>query len=89
MRQLNTWYYVAGVYDAATGSSLHIYVNGNLDDGTCGATVPASQVDLLVERERRTSNRRLLLPRETIDELRIYNRALSASEIQALMTAPL
>ncbi|HET9666298.1 MAG TPA: PQQ-dependent sugar dehydrogenase, partial [Desertimonas sp.] len=44
VRSLNTWYYVAGVYDAAA-RSLHIYVNGALDDGVLIGTVPASQFD--------------------------------------------
>jgi hypothetical protein len=39
---LNTWYYVAGVYNA-TNQTLDIYVNGVLDNGTLVGTVPASQ----------------------------------------------
>ena len=30
--QLNTWYHVAGVYNAAT-QTLDVYLNGALDDG--------------------------------------------------------
>src|SRR3954447_7540575 len=44
VRALNTWYYVTGVYDAAA-RALHIYVNGQLDDGVLRGTVPASQFD--------------------------------------------
>ena len=44
VRQLNTWYHVAGVYDAAA-RTLNIYVNGVLDNGTLSGTVPASQFD--------------------------------------------
>src|SRR6185295_16552298 len=42
VRQLNTWYHVAGVYDA-TARTLNIYVNGVLDNGVLRGTVPASQ----------------------------------------------
>ncbi len=30
--QANTWYHVTGVYNAAA-SELHVYLNGQLDDG--------------------------------------------------------
>ena len=40
--QANTWYHVTGVYDAAT-SQLHVYLNGQLDDGTLVGTVTATQ----------------------------------------------
>ena len=36
--QANTWYHVTGVYNAAT-SELHVYLNGQLDDGTLLGTV--------------------------------------------------
>ena len=40
--QANTWYHVTGVYDAAT-SQLHVYLNGQLDDGTLLGTVTSSR----------------------------------------------
>ncbi len=82
-RVLNTWYYVAGVYDAAA-QALHIYVNGQLDDGTLRGTVPSSQSD---PAENVTIGRRNggFYFQGTIDELRVYNRALSQSEIQTDM----
>ena len=40
--QANTWYHVTGVYNAAT-SELHVYLNGQLDDGTLLGTVTATQ----------------------------------------------
>ena len=87
VRQLNTWYFVAGVYDAAN-KKLDIYVNGVLDDGALRGTIPPRS-----STRRRTSNigRRSggFYFRGTIDELRISRPALSTSEIQALMTAPL
>src|SRR2546430_13610435 len=40
VRQLDTWYHVAGVYDAAA-RTLSVYVNGVLDNGALVGTVPA------------------------------------------------
>ncbi len=40
-RSLGTWYYVTGVY-SASGQTLHMYVNGALDDSSLSGTVPAS-----------------------------------------------
>ena len=40
----NTWYHIAGVYDAAA-RTLNIYVNGVLDNGVLSGTVPATQTN--------------------------------------------
>jgi len=44
VRALNTWYHVAGVYDASA-RTLSTYVNGVLDNGSLRGTVAASQVN--------------------------------------------
>ena len=87
VRTLNTWYYVAGVYDAAA-RELHIYVNGQLDDGVLRGTVPASQADPSqnVNVGRRSGG---FYFQGRIDEVRVYNRALSQAEIQADMNQPI
>jgi hypothetical protein len=88
VRQLGTWYYVAGVYNAAT-KRLDIYVNGVLDNGTLRGTIPSKQYNNASEHVvigRRTGGYYF---QGTIDELRIYNRALSQAEIQADMAAPI
>ncbi|TME31075.1 MAG: DUF1929 domain-containing protein [Chloroflexi bacterium] len=88
VRQLGTWYYVAGVYNAAT-KGLDIYVNGVLDNGTLRGTIPTSQYNNAGEHVvigRRTGG--YYFP-GTIDELRLYNRALSQAEIQADMATPI
>jgi hypothetical protein len=41
---LNTWYFVAGAYNASA-RTLDIYVNGVLDNGVLRGTIPAAQVD--------------------------------------------
>ena len=83
---LGTWYHIAGVYDAAAGT-LSTYVNGALDNGTLRGTVPAAQIDQSVNVNigRRTGG---LYFNGLIDEVRIYNRALSQAEIQVDMATP-
>jgi chitodextrinase len=87
IRSLNTWYYVAGVYNSSS-RTIDFYVNGILDNGVLAGAVPSSQVN---------SGVNVYIGRESsgnyfsgvIDEVRIYNRALTQSEIQADMNAPL
>ncbi|MCD6274435.1 MAG: LamG domain-containing protein, partial [Candidatus Aenigmarchaeota archaeon] len=77
---LNTWYHIAGIYNNST--SFKIYINGveaNLtkDIGTTG-TIDSNTNDVLIgqyEGLNRYFN-------GTIDEVRIYNRALSEDEIK-------
>ncbi len=84
---LATWYHVAGVYNASA-KTLDIYVNGVLDDGVLTGSVPAAQV---LPATNATTGRRLggFYFKGTIDEVRIYNRALSQAEIQSDMNTPI
>ncbi len=86
-RALNTWYHVAGVYNA-TAQTLDIYVNGVLDNGVLSGTVPAALVNSPqnVNIGRRPAGYYF---QGIIDEVRIYNRALSVAEIQADMATPI
>src|SRR3954469_14273799 len=87
--QPNTWYHVAGVYDA-TARTMHVYLNGQPDDGQLSGTVAANQQD---------SPQDVLIGQRPgwagfgfngrIEDVRIYDRALSGSEIQADMARPL
>jgi hypothetical protein len=79
----NTWYHVAGVYDAAA-QTLSIYVNGVLDNGVLSGTVPAAQSDATVNVNiaQRTGMPGTFNFRGRIDEVHIFNRALAGSEIQ-------
>ena len=87
VRALNTWYHVAGVYNASA-RTLDVYINGVLDDGVLVGAVPAAQVNSSVNVNigRRTGGYYF---NGVIDEVRIYNRALTQSEIQADMNTPL
>ena len=86
-RALNTWYHVAGVYNASA-RTMTIYVNGVLENGTLQGTVPTANLNAAVNANigRRTGG---LYFNGVIDEVRIYNRALSATEIQSDMNTPL
>jgi hypothetical protein len=81
----NTWYHVVAVYNA-TLQTLNIYLNGALDNGTLSGTVPASLFD---------PNQNLYIGnlagaggqdywKGQMDDVRIYNRALSPAEIKRL-----
>ena len=70
IRGLNTWYYLAAVYNA-TARTLDIYVNGVLDNGTLNGTVPASQFQYQSQREYRQTRWRITHFNGIIDDVRI------------------
>ncbi len=86
---LDTWYHVAGVYDAGA-QELHIYVNGALDDGILTNTVPAVQaeptnaIEVLLGHDTETPSGFSL--DGTLDDVRIYLGALDAGAIAQLAT---
>jgi len=86
VRALNTWYHVAGVYNAAA-QTLDIYVNGVLDNGQLWGTIPASQrnAPVNVNIGRRTGG---FFLHGVVDDVRIYNSALTQAQIQADMNTP-
>lgn len=77
----NTWTFLAGTYDSASGLSK-LYVNGNLV-WTQSLSGPVSLTDAAFIGKR--LNQEFFVGR--IDELELYTRALSASEIQAIYQA--
>jgi hypothetical protein len=82
--KLQQWYFVAGVYDA-TALTLHVYVDGKLDDGPLAGTVqsalPKSTLDVHIGHRPSST---LSNFSGTIDEVRVYPRALSDLDIAAL-----
>jgi hypothetical protein len=78
---------VAGVYNTAT-RSLDIYVNGVLDNGVLKGTIPALRTvpNINVNIGKRANGYYF---KGVIDDLRVYDRALSQGEIQAMMNTPL
>lgn len=83
----NTWYFVAGVYNAAA-KTMDVYVNGVLDSGawyyegrnSVPSSIYNSSVDVVIGSTHNPSQ----LFHGLIDEVHVYNRALSAAEIQNL-----
>ncbi len=82
--EVGLWYHVAGVYNSSS-LTLDIYVNGVLDNGTLSGAVPASQfnssVNVNIGKRAAGANRRF---DGVIDDVRVYNYALTASEISAI-----
>jgi hypothetical protein len=80
----NIWYLATGTYD---GSSIKVYVNGVLD-ATAPATLSMSDNGLGVRLgARQWQYNTPLTFNGLIDDVRIYNRALSQAEVQALLNA--
>ncbi|MCK1597287.1 LamG-like jellyroll fold domain-containing protein [Bradyrhizobium sp. 164] len=87
--QPNTWYHVAGVYDAA-GQTLNVYLNGVLDNGQLIGTVTSSQQNSManVNIGSRPGRAGFEFP-GLIDDVRIANHALTPDQIQTDMATPL
>jgi hypothetical protein len=84
---LNTWQHVAATWDGSqSGSAIHIYVNGVLADGAsvdgAGTTVSDAAQALYLGNIPGSLTRGF---DGTLDDVRVYNRVLTASEIQALL----
>jgi concanavalin A-like lectin/glucanase superfamily protein len=79
---LNTWTHVAATYD---GTTIRLYLNGvqNATRAQTGALVASTQ-PLRLGGDAIWSE----WFQGTLDEIRVYNRALSASEIQTDMSTP-
>jgi hypothetical protein len=76
---LDEWFFVVGTYD---GTTMKLYINGNLENSaSISGILNENSSPLLI-------GTRLNLPADTfhgeIDELRIYDRALSEAEVAAL-----
>jgi hypothetical protein len=78
----NTWYHVAGLWN---GSNLLVYVSGSLDGSANSTRNPKLGAAALRIGARGDDAATPFAG--LIDEVQIYNRALSASEIQAIYQA--
>jgi Galactose oxidase-like, Early set domain/Concanavalin A-like lectin/glucanases superfamily/Bacterial Ig domain/Glucodextranase, domain B/Kelch motif len=86
--QLNQWYHIAGAYNASN-QTMDVYLNGQLNNGALVGTITANQQNSNLSAAIGTK------PGNTgfefagrIDDVRIYNRALTQIEIQADMNTP-
>jgi PKD repeat protein len=80
---INTWTHLAATYDGAT---LRLYVNGIQTASRAQTGTMSSSTDALTIGGNVFSGQNW---NGLIDEVRIYNRALGATEIQADMTRPI
>lgn len=84
-----TWYFLAGVYDA-TARTVRVYVDGVEDTGgqaPGSSAIAASLNPYAVCPYLGASSNQGYLLRGSLDEVRIYDRALSPAELQALYVA--
>ena len=86
--QPNTWYHIAGAYNATT-QTMDVYLNGVLDNGALVGTVTSSQqnstANVNIGRRSGLSGFEFA---GRIDNLRIYNSALTQAQITADMGTP-
>jgi DNA-directed RNA polymerase subunit RPC12/RpoP len=76
------WTHVAGVYD---GTAVYLYVNGTLaGQSPASGPIEVNGYDLTIGRNAQQGTDFL---KGAINEAQIYNRALSAAEIQSIYTA--
>jgi hypothetical protein len=79
----NTWHYLAATYD---GETLRAYRDGVLITSNTAPSGPADGDPNSLRLGRHTATSSFF--RGTVDEVRVYNRALSESEIQSDMMTP-
>jgi hypothetical protein len=81
--QPNTWYHVAATYD---GSTMRLYLNGVQVGSTSKTGTIATNATVPVSIGRNPEGSNYLTG--TIDDVRIYNRALSSADLATVMGAP-
>src|SRR3989338_773932 len=80
----NTWYHIVGVFNGASSPKLQdIYINGAKQVMT-GATIPNSIDDVTAQIKIGEQDNAAQQVNGLIDEVRVYNRALSAEEVKRL-----
>lgn len=75
----DAWHFVVGIYD---GSTQKLYVDGILDSSaSASGSIGTNNEPLLIGKHKGCESQHF---NGTIDDVRIYNRALSEADIQAL-----
>lgn len=77
------WYHLVGVYNASA-QTLTMYVDGEINNGTLSGTVPVAQVDSSTNIYIGKKPTNVDYFKGIIDDVRVYDRALSASEARQL-----
>lgn len=76
-----TWYFIVG---AISGSSKSLYINGVLENSGAGASVGSSNAEFSVGSKLNSSGSHFEFLNGMADDVRVYNRALSSSEVVEL-----
>jgi len=87
--EAKTFHYLVGTYDQKNG--MHIYYDGKLDDGAGSAGAKLGPIDANADEGVAIGHNYGLADRfwdGVIDEVAIYNRALTADEVAQLYKAP-
>lgn len=79
---MNTWTHLVGVYDASDGG-VYLYVNGDLQGTAVDTTPVASSGPLVIGGARYNSTASDAFTGD-IRDVKVYNEALSASEVEEL-----
>ena len=77
----NNWYFISGTFE---GNTMRVYFNGELSETSTLSDIAPTTGMLRIGQQKTGSGRWF---NGTIDDVRIYNRALSASEINQLYLA--
>lgn len=82
----HTWVHVAGVYQP--GTDIAVYIDG-VATGHCASEVPAALIDVGCDLRvgARSDGVASSLLRGVVDDVRVYDRALTAAEVAALAKA--
>ena len=79
---LNEWVFLVGVYD---GASLHIYINGKLDNSTkASGLISTFNTNVNMGRWSGDIANNPQYLQGSLDDVRMYNRALTQKEIEYL-----
>lgn len=85
--QTSRWYHIVGTYNPTGGSNnMKIYVNGVLNNEVTRTGKPIANNEPLIIGSKRTTTSEFW--QGGIDELRIYKRAITASEVTSLYKTP-
>ena len=82
---LNSWTHLAGVIDHSQ-NQIQLYINGNLEASASMGGRNVRNRDRTLSIGVRSDNQAAGVFQGALDEIRVYDRALSISEIQAVMT---
>ena len=80
----NTWYFVCGSATNTQSGKVSLYINGVIDTAGSSGLITSVGNSTTLNIGRRTGSGFALYTTATIDDVRIYNRALSSDEILKL-----